>query len=153
MVQSEVEIKIATVKDFDVLYTLGKATPEFKVGASGEFMEEDEFRSAIENPNGVFLLADVGGEIAGFVYAGYKDIERGPNSKWACLVYLVVRPENRGGGVAQKLYSECVKKLKERGITDIYAWANIESDGSIVKFLEKQGFDEGHKYMWMDKEI
>lgn len=53
MAHSEVKIKTATVDDLETLYVLGKATPEFKVGASGEFMEEDEFRSAIENPNGV----------------------------------------------------------------------------------------------------
>ena len=116
-------------------------------------MERDEFLSAIENSDGTFLVAEADEKIVGFMYANRGDVERGPQTKWACLVYLVVRPEYRKKGVAQELYDACVKELKNHGITNVYGWASSESDGSIMKFLKKQGFDEGHKYIWMDKEI
>lgn len=146
-------IRRATVSDFETLYEIGLATPEFKVSSNGEFMERDEFRSAIENPNGMFLLSEDHGTTTGFIYANRKDIERGPKTKWACLVYLVVKPGYRKRGVAQELFNECTEELKSKGISKIYGWANSESDGSIIEFMKKNGFTEGHKYVWMDREI
>jgi len=73
--------------------------------------------------------------------------------KWACLTYLVTKPEYRKIGIAQKLYDRCLKELKVLGITNLYVWANCESDRSIIYFMKKNGFSEGHKYVWMDKKI
>ena len=146
-------IRAATTEDFESLYELGLATSEFKVSSSGEFMEPDEFLSSIENPHGTFLLAGYNEEVIGFIYADRRDAERAPKTKWACLVYLVIKPEHRKKGVAQKLYDACGAELKRHGITRVYGWANAESDGSVIAFMKKNGFDEGHKYLWMDKEI
>ena len=146
-------IRKAAVKDFEALYQIGLATPEFKVSASGEFMEPDEFLSVIENPFGTFLLAEDDGVPVGFFYANRKSDDRGLRTKWACLVYLVVKLEYRKQGVAQMLYDACIKELKTHGVTNVYGWACAESDGGIIRFLEKQGFSEGHKYIWMDKKI
>ncbi len=146
-------IRPATKNDFDALYALGKETPELSVGAEGPFMEPDEFLSAIENPRGVFLLAETDDEIAGFVYANTEDIERPTAMAWACFVYLAVAKNFRRRGIAAALYDACVAELKARGVKNVYGWANIESDGAIVQFLKKRGFAEGHAYRWMDKEI
>lgn len=146
-------VRIAEKKDFSELYALGLATPEFRVGAEGEFMEEGEFLSAIENPNGTFLQAEEEATIIGFIYASWRDIERGPQTTWACLVYLVVESRYRKQKVAQKLYDTCLKELQQHKITNVYGWANSESDGSIIRFLKKQGYQQGHKYIWMDKKI
>src|SRR6266849_6127270 len=119
----DIKIRTALAKDFEVLYRIGLATPEFKVSSKGEFMERDEFLSAIENPHGLFLLAENNKEIIGFIYASKKDIERGPKSRWACLVYLVVEPAYRQIGIAQQLYKACLEELKNSGITNVYVWA------------------------------
>lgn len=140
-------------KDFEALYALGLATPEFKVGASGEFMDREEFESALKNPNGTFLLAEIDDVVVGFVYANRKDVERGPQTKWACLVYIVVDPDYRKQGLAQSLYDHCIQDLKKYGVNRLYAWANSEGDGSIIKLLQKNGLEKGHAYVWMDKEI
>lgn len=116
-------------------------------------MERDEFLSAIENPNGIFLLAENDEAITGFIYASRKDMEHVLKTRWACLVYLVVKPVYRKSGIAQKLYDECVRELKKNGVSKVYGWANSESDGSIVRFMKKNGFKEGQKYVWMDKKI
>ncbi len=149
----EIKTRRAEVKDFDALYELGCQTPEFKVSSNNEFMEPEEFVAAIENPSGTLLLAEVDGKVVGFIYANRQDLEQAHRAAWACLVYLAVRPEFRKNGVAQVLYDSCVADLKKHNITNIYAWANSESDGSILKFMEKNGFSEGHKYVWMDKKI
>lgn len=147
------KIRKAEKQDFDGLYTIGVATPEFIVSSSGEFMDREEFLSAILNPEGTFLLAEEGDKFAGFFYANRKDIERGPASTMACLVYLVVIPEYRNQGLAKQLFAAGIKDLKEHGTQSVYGWANAESDGAIIEFLKKQGFSEGHKYIWMDKDI
>ncbi len=147
------DIRQATAKDFESLYKLGLATPEFQVSGNSEFMENDEFLSAIQNPNGIFLLAEFDGGIAGFIYANMQDPERGPKTKWACLVYLVVEAGHRKDGIAQRLYAVCFEELKKSGVNRLYGWANAESDGSVINFLKKNGFNEGHKYVWMDKKI
>ncbi|MBI4086089.1 MAG: GNAT family N-acetyltransferase [Candidatus Liptonbacteria bacterium] len=146
-------IRSATKSDFDALYKLGAETPEFRVSRSGAWMDPDEFMSAIENPSGTFLLAESEGGAAGFIYANRQDPERGPKTKAACLVYLVVRPEHRKQKIGQQLWDACLGDLKKHIVTYVYGWANAESDGSMVGFLKKNGFSEGHKYAWMDKEI
>ena len=149
----EIKTRRAEVKDFDALYELGCQTPEFKVSSDNEFMEPEEFVAAIENPSGTLLLAEVDGKITGFIYANRQDLEQAHRTKWACIVYVVIKPEFRKVGIAQKLYDACMMELKNHGISNVYAWANSESDGSILKFMEKNGFSEGHKYVWMDKKI
>ena len=149
----EVKIRRAEVEDFDALYELGCQTPEFKVSSSNEFMERDEFLAAIENSNGTLLLAEEDGEIVGFIYANRQDLEQAHRVKWACIVYVVIKPEFRKMGIAQKLYDACVTELKNNGISNLYAWANSETDGGVVGFMNKNGFSAGHKYLWMDKKI
>lgn len=146
-------IRPATKEDFAPLYKLGLDMPEFKVSDGNAFMDEDEFLSAIENPNGTFLLAERDGDVAGFIYASRQDFERAPKTKWACLVYVVVSPEHRKKGVAQQLYAACIDDLKKHDVSKVYGWASTEGDGSIISFMKKNGFHEGHKYAWMDREI
>lgn len=145
-------IRKATKDDFNDLYELGKKTPEFKVSSSSEFMEADEFLAAINDPEGVFLIAE-DQCLLGFIYASYTDIERGPKTKWACLVYLTVDEPYRGSGIATGLYHECIHELKKHSVTKVYGWASVEGDRSIISFMEKQGFATGHQYAWVDKEI
>jgi len=146
-------IRVASLDDFEALYSIGRNTPELQVSASEEFMDADEFRWSITNPQGVFLLAEENRKIAGFVYANAKDVERPFNHKYACLVYLAVVPEFRKQGIASSLYLECEKKLKLQGITHLYGWANAKGESQIIDFMKKQGFAEGHRYVWMDKKI
>ena len=144
-------IRPASADDFAELYQIGKNTPELRVSATEEFMDADEFKWSITNPHGVFLVAEDKSKKIGFIYANTRDMERPFEHKYACLVYLVVIPEFRRQGVAQKLHSECEKRLKKFGVTNIFCWANTEANGEIIKFMKRQGFAEGHKYLWMDK--
>jgi|GEM_PF-618750 GNAT superfamily N-acetyltransferase len=153
MKNNNLHIRRATTDDLRPLYDLGLATPEFKVSGSHSFMEEDEFLSAIADKDGVFLMAEDNGRPVGFVYANWRDMERGPTTHWACLVYLVVDPSRRRAGIAQRLYDACLKELVRAGVRHVYGWANAESDGAIISFMRKNGFAGGHKYLWMDKEI
>lgn len=146
-------IRPATTADFDSLYELGKDTPELQVSATEEFMAPDEFRWALTDPNAVFLVAQEGDGLHGFVYATADDKEKPLPNKWACLVYLAVAPEFRRRGIATSLYAECVQKLKDMGMTDLYGWAHAQGSGGITQFMQGHGFQEGHLYRWMNKKI
>lgn len=146
-------IRPATPEDFSALYTIGTNTPELQVSATEVFMDDDEFMWSLTNPKGVFLVAEVNNRPIGFIYASATDMERPFAHKYACLVYLVVIPEYRRKGVAQKLYLACETALQTLGITNIYVWANNESNGEIISFMKKNNFTEGHTYTWMDKKI
>jgi ribosomal protein S18 acetylase RimI-like enzyme len=147
------KIRSASVKDFDELYSIGKSTPELQVSANEKFMDADEFRLAITDTDDVFLVAEEKGKITGFILAYGKDIHRPYKNKYGCIVYLVVLSEFRRKGIATKLYSECMERLKKMGLTHAYTWASAESKGEIVAFMEKQGFAKGHQYIWMDRKI
>ena len=69
--------------------------------------------------------------------------------KWGSINYLVVHPNFRNKGIASVLFDECVDKLKNMGVTNLYSWANMES--GIVQFYEKKSLVKGHVYVWMDK--
>ena len=146
------KIRPATPSDFSKLYEIGKSTPELRVSSIEEFMDADEFKWAITNPKSVFLVAEEQ-EIAGFIYASAKDLDRPFMHKYACLVYFVVSPKFRRRGIAKQLYIECEKGLKKLGMTHVYIWANSEGNGEIIELMKKQGFSLGHKYSWMDKKI
>lgn len=146
-------IRPAKNQDFEELYRIGKNTPEIKVSATEEFMDADEFKWSLTNPDGLFLIAEKKHQIIGFICANSKDAERPFEHRYACLVYLVVSPEFRRQGVAKALYIECETRLRTIGITNIFGWANAESEGEIIAFMKANGFAEGHRYLWMDKKI
>lgn len=146
-------IRLVEVQDFAALYDIGKKTQELRVSATEEFMDKDEFMWCLTDPDGVFLLAEDHGAIVGFIYANAKDAERPLTHKYACLVYLAVSSEYRGRGVGNELYGECENRLRSFGVSHLYTWAAVESGGEAIAFMQKHGFVEGHRYVWMDKKI
>lgn len=138
--------------DIPALYALGLQTPELKVSATEPFMDDAEFRAAVANPDGVFLVAQKGSDLVGFVYANANDVERSEARQWACIIYIVVAPKWRRAGVAQALYTACTEALARRGVTHVYAWASAESP-AILAFMRRMGFAVGHTYVWVDRRI
>lgn len=146
-------IRLAKKEDFPLLYEIGKNTPEFQVSYGAVFMDAGEFEYGLTDVNSVFLLAEEKGKIVGFIYASNLDHDKPTNRKTACLIYLTVIPEFRKQGIAQRLYDACEEKLKRQGVQSVYGFANNESDGAILKFMEKNKFAKGHNYTWIDKEL
>ena len=69
-------IRTATLDDFEELYRLGSQTKEFRVSANESFMDEDEFKLRITSGENVFLVAEMGSKIVGFVLFGFNDKDR-----------------------------------------------------------------------------
>ena|ERR1041384_4425373 len=147
------EIRHVRDEDFEALYKIASNTNELKVSSTEQFMAIDEFRWAMANQNGAFLIAHEFDRPIGFVYANAKDVKRPFEHRYACLTYLVVVPEARCRGIATQLYNACEQRLRALGITHVYGWANTEGEKRIVRFLRNRGFVEGHHYVWMDKRL
>src|SRR6187549_2674835 len=113
-------IRKALQEDGDALYALGLSCPELQTNPSQPFMTKDEFVWSIENPNGIFLLAEDDGEVAGFVYANMQDLERPMAERWACLVYLAVAAEKRSQGIATKLHDAVIEELRSLGVKQLF---------------------------------
>lgn len=146
------KIFFATLKDLDQIHELGKNTPELTVSNSAEFSSKEELQNGITSQSGVFLIAKQDSKIIGFIYANTNDFEM-PSNATACIVYLVVKPEFRQQKIGQTLYDECEKLLKAKNIKTIYCWASLDGNGEIINFMQKNGFESGHKYVWMDKAL
>lgn len=146
-------IRKAAEKDFEQLYALGLATPEIRVSDANVFMQPAEFRDAMLQPSGVFLVAEIGGDCAAFIYANTVDVEKKDYDRWACIVYVVVKSEYRGQGIASRLIERCLDELRGRGIDAVYAWAREEQGAKIGAVLRRHGFGAGHLYRWHDRKI
>lgn len=145
-------IRKAAPEDFHKVYELGASTPELLTSSEHPFHGKNEFQKGFTDPASAIFLAEASRKLAGFIYGDVeaKDLD---GKKWACLMYIVVRPEFRGKGVAQKLFDAFSFEAKSRGATHLYSWANSEEGSVIMPFFEKQGLKPGHLYRWMDKEL
>lgn len=146
-------IRTATVHDFAAIYAIGLSCPELQTNPDQPFMEPEELRWAIENPNGVFLLAEEGGEAIGFAYANMQDMERPMPGRFACLVYLAVLQTRRTQGFATQLYKAAVERLRMNGVATLYGWAHAGEASPIEAFFSRQGFAPGGLYRWYDRKI
>jgi len=153
----EMRIRPATLDDFEEAYALGKNTPELKVSSTEEFMDRDDFQQRIGDPLHVFLIAEQKKRIIGFICANTKDLDSPLQNKYACLVYLVTLPKFRRQGVAKKLYIECERQLRERGIHCSYnpemsmIHRSPELDSEIIKRWVQYG--EGRRRRFKDSTL
>ena len=135
-------IRKAVPSDFKRLYKIGKSTPELRVSRNQVFMTEADFKFAIGNKSGLFLLAEDGGKIVGF---GYCAIE-GPD--YACMVYDVVIPGYRDLGIAGKFMKEKEKWLRRKGMKSVYA---LVTNPKMAGMLSHLGYKKGKGLLWMEK--
>lgn len=150
---AEITFRKAEATDFDRVFVLGSATPEFQTSGQEPFMDKDELLYRLNRDTSIFLLAECGGELVGFAYSETMNTDAPIKSKFACLVYIVVAEEFRSQGIAQKLLSQSEDELRSKGFAYVYVWANQEGDGAIERLLTKSGYVPGHVYRWMDKKL
>ncbi|MFH0986533.1 MAG: GNAT family N-acetyltransferase [Candidatus Micrarchaeota archaeon] len=145
-----IQIRRATLKDFNKTYYLADRIPELKVSDKEPFMDKQEFMFAMKNPDGVFLIAEENGKIVGFTYSSIKI--RG-KEKIACFVYLAVHPKYRKKGIGTILWDERLKRLRKRKVVRVYEWISA-SNKRMQRFSEKHGkLKPGKKFIWFDRKL
>ncbi|MDE1846190.1 MAG: GNAT family N-acetyltransferase [Candidatus Micrarchaeota archaeon] len=136
-------IRKAEISDFAPLYKIGRATPELKV-SEDIFMTEADFKFAIKNPKGLFLVALDGKKIVGFAYCAIEGAD------YACMLYDAVIPSYRGKGIGVRMLREKEKWLRKNGIKSVYALA---TNPKIISILGHLGYKKGKKLVWMEKRL
>jgi ribosomal protein S18 acetylase RimI-like enzyme len=110
------------------------ATPRTEHGY-GSFL-----KTQLDSPNIVILVAEQGGEVVGYTYAGIEGTDymslRGP----AGVVYdIVVDPAHRGQGVGRELLDATLQALQAKGAPRVVL-STAERNESAQRLFARAGF-------------
>lgn len=124
---------VRTHHDFDPQRFLA-ATPKTDVGY-GSFVG-----SQLEKPSVVVLVAERGGEVVGYTYAGIEGTDymalRGPAG---ALYDIVVDPKQRGLGIGRQLLEATLSALQARGAPRVVL-STAERNAPAQHLFESAGF-------------
>lgn len=137
-------LRKARIGDFNALYRIGSKTPELSAIEEREFMTRGEFKTALNKPKDVFLVAEEKDKIVGFAYSAIEKAEEME------MVNMVVLPSHRGRGIGRLLMEESERMLKKRGVKRMYALA---TNKRMVGMMKHMGYKEGKKITWMEKTL
>lgn len=147
---ADVAIRVAQPADFEAIGRLGAllvqlhhdwdaerfivATPQTARGY-GAYLA-----SQLKNPEIVMLVADVGGVVVGYTYAGVEDADymslRGP----AGVIYdLIVEPAQRAQGVGLRLLRATMAALEARGAPR-FVLSTAEQNEGAQRLFARAGF-------------
>lgn len=140
ILMNDIEIRAANAADAAAL--LGIYAPyvrETAITFEHDVPSEDEFRSRIENTLLLYpyLVAEEGGEIAGYAYASRFRTRQA--YAWDAETSIYIRQDKRKSGIGRLLYEELEKILSLQGVLNLYAgvaYAEKEDE-----YLTKNSFD------------
>ena len=107
--------------------------------------------SQLDEPKVVLLVADDGGHVIGYVYAGVEGYDymslRGP----AGVLYdIIVDPEHRRRGVGKLLLNAILASLKARGVTQVVL-STADGNATAQRLFASAGFR--HTMIEMTREL
>lgn len=77
-----------------------------------------------------WLVAEIGGEIAGYAYAAPHHSR--PGYRWSVNVSVYVRDGFGGRGIGRRLYEELFATLRRQGIVNVYAGITQPNPASVA---------------------
>jgi len=153
MMNNEIKIRIATPDDAENLLKIYSPYIE-KTAVTFEYTPPSaaEFRERIEKtlPRFPYIVAENGGTLLGYAYAGYY-IPRAACDH-ACEVSIYLAENARGRGIGEALYRRLFELLAQQNITNIYAsvaFADAEDEyltHASVRFHKRMGFTETGRF-------
>ena len=94
----------------------------------------------LEAPGSLVLVADRGGAIAGYVYAGIEPLSWKELRDEAGFIHdIVVDEEARRSGVATTLLEAAATWVREQGVTSLMLWTAAPNAGA-QRLFERLGF-------------
>lgn len=132
------EFRNATKKDFAQVIHLGRI-PEFTTPVDKKYLRR--FLA-----NGVFLVAQVKGEIVGFALAEPM------LGEFMWLDAITVRKDKRGKGIGKLLMVKMKEELKKRKVKEIYLMAP-KFNKKTIKFYESLGMNKGKEFIEFTKKL
>ncbi|MCL1902051.1 MAG: GNAT family N-acetyltransferase [Alphaproteobacteria bacterium] len=140
---STIIVRLAEPRDF-------KAVQDIQV--EGELLTGEspiaiiDMENKINDPRGVFGVAEIDNEIAGFIFGDKL------TGRWSTVSYFVVSKKHRGTEVYKLLGEWFVDKVKEMGSKFVVMYADAENE-KLVNFYKHFGFVAGGNYIEMIREI
>lgn len=110
-----------------------------------------------------WLVAEAGGEIIGYTYAGPH--RQRAAYRWSVDVSAYVAGEWRGRGVGRALYDRLLVMLEQQGFFNVYAGVTLPNDASVnlhqavgmepIGVYQKAGFKFGRWWdvMWLGRRL
>jgi len=144
---SDYEVRPATLRDAKAIAEVHAVPPraayegilpEDQLSALAPTTREAKWREAIEFSEPQVQVAEIGGEVVGFV--GF-DRSRDPKtpSTTGELWAIYVKPEHWGKGVGVALWDAARDGLEEEGCTVVTVWVPLRNDRAM-RFHELAGF-------------
>jgi len=130
---AKTHVRNAVSSDFSTLLQIDKASFE-----PGIAYDSDELSFFMQRPGSHTLVAEVNGEIVGFLL-----IEIRRRKKSATMITLDVRKEHQRRGYATELVEASEHILLRRGIQRYELQVDVSNDGAI-EFYRKRGFETAH---------
>ena len=100
-------------------------------------------RSALRTKEAICLVAEAGGEAAGFLIGDVRPWEFGEDRQVAWVKVVGVDPRHQGQGLGGLLGSRFLEELKGRGIRRVKTLVEWDS-GDLVAYFQSQGFDRAN---------
>ena len=96
--------------------------------------------SQLGDDDTVVMVAEVDGEVAGYVYAGVEPLSWKELRDEAGFVHdLLVSDQARNSGVGQQLLDAAIAWLRQRGLPRVVLWTAARNDGAR-RLFERRGF-------------
>jgi N-acetylglutamate synthase-like GNAT family acetyltransferase len=131
----DVNIRPLTEKDFKDVAKIQEAI--LKRSVSGRL--ENRMREYIKKDPNTCLVAEVEGNVVGFVIGDIKDWGFGvEKSGW--LEIIGIHPKYMGQGIGKELGKRLLDHFKSKGIKNVYTVARWDS-GDLLAFFKSIGFD------------
>ena len=132
--------KLAYVTFWDAFHDHPKNAPHDLADYMGRAFSEEQVVNELSDPNSIFLIAEIEGEMAGYAKLVFESTEPEIIGEWPVeLNRLYSHQKFLGKGVGQALMDACFAKARETGRDVI--WLGVwEYNPRAQRFYEKNGF-------------
>lgn len=103
-----------------------------------------------EKKDRIFLVAEAGGDIVGFIAGEVRAWEFGSAPCGWCFA-LAVSPEMRGAGIAKRMFDEICRRMKAAGVTTVRTMVD-RNNKVTLSFFRSRGLRSG-RYIELEREI
>lgn len=129
----KVNIREATMKDFEKINELMQDLLGDPI-----FERKKVFDEALSSENYIPLVAEVSGDIVGFLDIWYfPDVGHG--GTLGIIANFIVTKKYRDMGIGNKLMEESVKMAKKEKFIEFHVWTEFKNENAI-KIYKKHGF-------------
>ena len=109
--------------------------------------DEYEITTLFNSDSELCLVGEIEEDIVGFALGTTVEKQRSP-WKYGYMVWLGVRPKMQKTKVAQKLFRELKRRMREQGVRMIIVDTSNDNRAAI-SFFEKQGFGNPQQHVYL----